>query len=59
MTMNCLVEVCSKSEYESKEAGERYTLDLQITDMDLKSKKKSEIEPEKLYKTNGEDKTED
>lgn len=43
LKMQALVEVCCKSEYESKESGEIRTLDLQITEMEIEQKKKTDI----------------
>jgi len=51
LKMNAVVEVCSRSEYESSESGISQSMDLQITDMELSGSKK-EVEPEKLYGEN-------
>lgn len=48
LKMTCTVEVCSKSESQSKESGMYRSLDLQITAMELSSGKK-EIDSNKLY----------
>lgn len=46
--MKAVVKVVSTNEYED-ETGEKYTVDLQITDMDLMPQK-MKIDAEKLYK---------
>lgn len=43
LKMHALVEVCSRSDSESKESGQNRTLDLQITEMEIEQKSKKDL----------------